>query len=807
MLQLGAPGIYEAPREPLRALTGERLDVCAFVGVAPRGPARAVRFEASWLPPPDEDEPAVKRSVPVAVESFAEYQRLFGGFEGPGRLPYAVAAFFENGGARAVIVRVVHGAEPFRNCARGTLWGLTTLGGEQVRLWARNEGAWGNALGVRVSPVARPLGLDAGSTAAELRVSRHTDVGPGATVRVTAGGAKYVRRVLERRLEQGGDGAFHAQLRLDTLLPAAADSAELVEATVEVWEAAAPPPAGLAVEWWTASALAVAARDGDTIGAGDAVVVDGVARTVASVATATHAGRQVRWLTLDAVLSLATEPAAVTVSGSARELVSLRVTSLRVTSDAPLPSPIVGARLLLDGRTGVGTRLVASAVAVVVDGEVRARELVLDAAFDAGPARVDVEQAVDVRAARGHERFEHVGLSALHPRWLGRVLLEESALVQPSPEWLDADLDLAASLPTSQTFTFHAGRDGYAELVPGDFFGSWMPGEPPVWEGVHCLVTAPEVALLCTPDLFVPEPLAPPQMTEQVLGSGRFEDCLHREPQVFVPPSGTLPGLELGLAATSAAQRSLVELAEQLRQFIVLLDVPMRLDARQVLTWRGQFDSAFAAAYHPWLRASRPDDAREALLSLNPSAVAAGVIAARERTLGVPHGPANVVVAGAVDVAERVAPARHDVLHQEGVNVFLLERDGPRLTGARTLSRDRSYRQLSVRRLMTLIARTLERQMQWAVFQPNGRKLRADLRGMIETFLDSLFRAGAFVGASAREAYFVRCDETLNTPAVVDNGQLIVEVGVAPAEPMEFLVLTITRELDGELRLEDKARG
>lgn len=53
----------------------------------------------------------------------------------------------------------------------------------------------------------------------------------------------------------------------------------------------------------------------------------------------------------------------------------------------------------------------------------------------------------------------------------------------------------------------------------------------------------------------------------------------------------------------------------------------------------------------------------------------------------------------------------------------------------------------------------------------------------------------------------MRCDETLNTPAVVDNGQLIVEVGVAPAEPMEFLVLTITRELDGELRLEDKARG
>src|SRR5689334_14464505 len=85
-LVLGAPGIYRAPAAPIRALTDVRMDVCAFAGVAPRGPEH----------------------TPVAVESWAAYTRLFGGFDGPGRLPYAVASFFENGGDRAYIVRIVH---------------------------------------------------------------------------------------------------------------------------------------------------------------------------------------------------------------------------------------------------------------------------------------------------------------------------------------------------------------------------------------------------------------------------------------------------------------------------------------------------------------------------------------------------------------------------------------------------------------------------------------------------------------------------------------------------------------------------
>src|SRR5688500_18810210 len=135
-LVLGAPGVYRMSEEPLRALTGVRMDVAGFVGVAPRGPSRYPAFRAAWAEPPrgPAAPSAGLRTRAVPVESWDAYRRLFGGFEGPGLLPYAVAAFFENGGRRAYVVRVVHdyGAGDARNdsgTATGDVAGLTPRAG------------------------------------------------------------------------------------------------------------------------------------------------------------------------------------------------------------------------------------------------------------------------------------------------------------------------------------------------------------------------------------------------------------------------------------------------------------------------------------------------------------------------------------------------------------------------------------------------------------------------------------------------------------------------------------------------------
>jgi hypothetical protein len=252
----------------------------------------------------------------------------------------------------------------------------------------------------------------------------------------------------------------------------------------------------------------------------------------------------------------------------------------------------------------------------------------------------------------------------------------------------------------------------------------------------------------------------------------------------------------------TAAQSALVTLAEQRREFSVLLDAPLGLPPGRILQWRSAFDSPFAAAYHPWLDVSAPDDDREDLIRLNPSVFAAAVIADREQRLGITRGPANQIATGAVRVSAPVPGPVHDELHLAGINVFEAERDGIRLTAARTLSRRPALRQLSVARLMTVLRLTLERELAWVVFEPNGPPLWARLRRVTGGLLTRFFEAGAFTGATAREAFFVRCDAGTMTAGDLDAGRLLGLIGVAPAEPLEYLVLQIMRDPDASVRVE-----
>jgi phage tail sheath protein FI len=260
-----------------------------------------------------------------------------------------------------------------------------------------------------------------------------------------------------------------------------------------------------------------------------------------------------------------------------------------------------------------------------------------------------------------------------------------------------------------------------------------------------------------------------------------------------------------------ARQRRLVDLADVHRRFVALLDVPPGLDLRGILSWRARFDSTYAAAYHPWLAVLPAAGAGSVALPaagaqrvlLPPSAFAAGIVAARERLFGLPWGPANELARGAVLATAEVTAAEHDQLHPAGINVFRPEPDGYRLTAARTLGSDRYLRQLSVRRLMTMLRLALDRQMQWVVFEPNTPELRELLRHRLLAFLRELYRGGAFTGGSEQEAFFVKAEEGLNPPESLGLGRLVVQIGVAPAEPLEFLVLRITREGDGGVRVDE----
>ncbi|MCI4354324.1 MAG: phage tail sheath subtilisin-like domain-containing protein, partial [Thermoplasmata archaeon] len=430
-------------------------------------------------------------------------------------------------------------------------------------------------------------------------------------------------------------------------------------------------------------------------------------------------------------------------------------------------------------------------------------------AAEAIEATLDV-QDTDTKYER-RELFARLGLSASHPRWMATVLCHESTLVHPDPAWIDDDVRPAdPTLPGATTGPFAGGLDRSDAIVPEDFFDAeWVSGDDTPASGIQSLMGVDDVASVVAADLYSPAALMPAESILDVsLAGPTFETCADPGPiQEQGPPAKDLAGLRLDpglpseLAEIVGYQTRLVDFAEG-EQLVALLDVPPGLHQREILAWRSQFSSSYAAAYHPWLKVARPDDDRDSLIAVNPSSVAAGIVARREITFGVPYGPANELAYSVVDVTDGVSPARHDELHPQGVNVFLREREGVRLTAARTLSSDAAYRQLSVRRLMTMLARVLERETQWLVFEPNDASLRANVRHLLTGYLRQLYAAGAFRGATQSEAFFVRCDESNNPPQLVDAGQLIVEVGVAPAEPIEFLVLQLVRDGDGTLHVE-----
>jgi len=96
-----------------------------------------------------------------------------------------------------------------------------------------------------------------------------------------------------------------------------------------------------------------------------------------------------------------------------------------------------------------------------------------------------------------------------------------------------------------------------------------------------------------------------------------------------------------------------------------------------------------------------------------------------------------------------------------------------------------------VRRLFIFVEESLDEGLQWVVFEPNAEPLWARVRQSISNFLVRVWRDGALMGATPEEAYFVRCDRTTMTQDDIDNGRLIILVGIAPVKPAEFVIVRI----------------
>lgn len=213
-------------------------------------------------------------------------------------------------------------------------------------------------------------------------------------------------------------------------------------------------------------------------------------------------------------------------------------------------------------------------------------------------------------------------------------------------------------------------------------------------------------------------------------------------------------------------------------------------------------DSKNAAVYFPRILKPNPErnDRMDAFAACG---AVAGIIARTDVKRGVWKAPAGIetVLKGATGLTVELTDNEIGALNTLSCNCLrFFPNSGNVIWGARTLQGNdqtsSEWKYVHVRRLALYLEESLYRGTQWAVFEHNGKALWSRIKRNIENFMHSLWREGAFVGQSPSEAYFVRCDRSTMTQNDIDNGRLIIEVGVAPLRPAEFVIIRIQQKVE-----------
>ena len=243
---------------------------------------------------------------------------------------------------------------------------------------------------------------------------------------------------------------------------------------------------------------------------------------------------------------------------------------------------------------------------------------------------------------------------------------------------------------------------------------------------------------------------------------------------------------------------------------IVIIDPPatLELDNANTVATMVLPTSTYSALYYPWVDMANPlynedtNPLAPRTVPVPPSAFAAGMWAKIDGKRGVWKAPAGVEAAlrGVASLGFNVEDLEQDQLNPLGVNCFRrLPNFGSVIWGARTLATraDPEWRYVPVRRTAIFIEQSIYQGIQWAVFEPNDYPLWGSLRSNIGSFMNGLFRSGAFQGGKADDAYFVRCGlgDTM-TQGDIDRGQVIVIVGFAPLKPAEFVIVRIQQKIN-----------
>lgn len=338
------------------------------------------------------------------------------------------------------------------------------------------------------------------------------------------------------------------------------------------------------------------------------------------------------------------------------------------------------------------------------------------------------------------------------------------------------------------------GRDGAADVKLPDYTGG-----PSDRRGLKLLEEINEIGILAIPDTVLT--VAPPPKPRPVAPDPCSPPPASPPPDLPPDPTGT--PATLTSADRETLQMLMIEQCERLNFRVAIIDPPEKIDPVQMSAWPTQSRLAnqsakFAALYYPWLKVSDPLAPPNGLRETPPSGFVAGAYAKTDRSSGVWKPPANVVLPSVADVATPLSDDQQGPLNDANVNAIrAFHGRGVVVWGARSLSSDGAWRYIHIRRLISAIEETILLSSRWAVFEGNTPALRNALAHSLRVLLERIWQAGGLKGATPSQGFYVRCDHVNNPQRVIDAGQVVCEIGVAVAAPMEFLVFQIRQDVSG----------
>lgn len=230
--------------------------------------------------------------------------------------------------------------------------------------------------------------------------------------------------------------------------------------------------------------------------------------------------------------------------------------------------------------------------------------------------------------------------------------------------------------------------------------------------------------------------------------------------------------------------------------YFPFLDMPMDSTPEQARQYRKSISAWTGALSYPWGKMNDP--LTNQLKSVPLCGHLMGLYARTIENSGIHKAPAGTqaTVRGIVELDHTVTPAELGDLNISGiVTVMVRPNAGIVSWGARSLnSTDSTMRYVTDGLINLNIKKSLYDGTQYVVFEPNDEKLWKNVIATCTGFLETLRMNGTLKG-SAKEAYYVICDNSNNTDDTIAEGQLNIEVGYAPVKPAEFIIIKLAHSI------------